>query len=278
MRTWTISISDERWLKARAQVSARSGSRPIGLLFSLQLDEPPAEEPVTGELMPPTAAVEVMLAYEDADRGLAALESEVPVEVRGNNHHGEPAGITLSQVGVSAEMPVPDFPTFDLAFNSDEAGRLAEALRAAVLHRRYLDQAELSWDEEIDELLAEFGERPPAPEAAIQRIRDRWPTIPGDYLDVLRRKNGGEGSLTESYLMLRPVEDLEEENDDLVAGAEHLRDVIVVGGDGGGEAIGYDLASRRWVMAPFIGGSSDFFVLGETFLDALRRVDSGPWD
>ncbi len=277
MKTWTIPISDERWLKARAQVYARSGSRPIGLLFALQLDEPPAEEPVTGELMPPTAAVEVMLGYDDAERAAAATESEVPVEVQGYNADGKPAAIMLSRGGASAEMPFPDFPTFDLAFNPAEARRLVEALRTAISHRRHLDEAELSWEEEIDELLADFDERPPAPEAEIQRIRERWPTIPNDYLDVLRRKNGGEGSLTESYLVLRPVEELEEENDDL-AEAEHLRDVIVVGGNGGGEAIGYDLASRRWVMAPFIGERDDFVVLGEASLDALRKIDAGPWD
>ena len=174
-------------------------------------------------------------------------------------------------------MPFPDNRTFDLAFKPDEAGRLAEALRAAISHRRYLDEAELSWGEAIDELLADFDDRPPAPEPEIGRIRERWPAIPNDYLDVLRRRNGGEGSLSESYLILRPVEELEEENDDL-ADAEHLRDVIVVGGNGGGEAIGYDPAGRRWVMAPFIGDRDDFVVLGETFLDALRTIDAGPWD
>ena len=277
MKTWTIPISDERWLTARAQVSARSGSRPIGLLFALQLDEPPAEEPVTGELMPPTAAVEVMLGYEDAERAAAAIESEAPVEVRGYNHHGDPCGITLSRAGASAEMPSPDFPTFDLAFNPDEARRLAEALQTALDRRRYLDRADLSWEEEVAELLAGFDERPPATEAQIERIRERCPALPDDYVNVLRRRNGGEGSLTESYLALRPVEELEEENDDL-AEAEHLRDVIVVGGNGGGEAVGYDITSRRWVMAPLIGECEDFVVLGETFLDALRKVDAGAFD
>src|SRR5918998_504190 len=100
MRTWTIPISDERYLKARAQVSARSGSRPVGLLFSLQFDEPPAREPVTGEMMPPTAAVEVMLAYEDAERALGATESEVPVDLSGYDRHGDPAPATLSRAGV----------------------------------------------------------------------------------------------------------------------------------------------------------------------------------
>ncbi len=272
-----IPISDQRWLKARAQVFARSGSRPVGLLLAVQLDEPPAEEPVTGQLMPPTAAIEVLLAYDDAGRAVTAVESEVPVEVQGSNADGDPASITLSRGGAFAEMPYPDAPNIELAFDAEEARRLAEALRAAIAHRRYLGEAELSWDAEIDELLADFGERPPAPEGEIERIRERWRSIPDDYLDVLRRKNGGEGSLTESYLVLRPVEELEEENDDL-AEVDHLRDLIIVGGDGGGEAIGYDVANQRWVMAPFIGDRNDFFVLGGTFLDALRKVDSGPWD
>ena len=31
-------------------------------------------------------------------------------------------------------------------------------------------------------------------------------------------------------------------------------------------------------MAPFIGERADFVALGETFLDALRKIDSGPFD
>jgi SMI1/KNR4 family protein SUKH-1 len=274
VRTWSIEITDERWLRARVAISARGGPHPIELLVAVRLEE---ESPDEYPTPPDVAAAELAMGHADAERVAAALEGDVAVQLRAQDKDGEARALSVGRGRLSVETPHPDVPTLDVAFGGDEARRVADALRAASAHRKYLDSADLSWDEEVDELLADFGARPPAPAQEIRRIQERWPRVPDDYLRVLRRKNGGEGALGETWLVLHPVEELHEVNEDL-AEYEHLRDVVVVGSNGAGEIYGFDLRDRAWVMAPLLGERTDFIVLGETFLDALRKADSGPFD
>lgn len=65
--------------------------------------------------------------------------------------------------------------------------------------------------------------------------------------------NGGEGFIGRNYLVLHPVETLVECNKALDAD-KYVPEFLVVGSDGGGEAIAFDRRQEPWavVMVPFI--------------------------
>jgi hypothetical protein len=92
-------------------------------------------------------------------------------------------------------------------------------------------------DESVAELQSALGKRPPV-----------------SYLAFLRRANGGEGFVGESYAMLLRCEDLIKYNRDYQV-EELAPGFLLVGSNGGGEAYAFNLASCSSALfqLPFIG-------------------------
>jgi hypothetical protein len=97
---------------------------------------------------------------------------------------------------------------------------------------------------------------------------------PEDYVEFMSQSGGAEGFIDESYLILWPVEQLEELNT-----AYHVTEfapgLVLFGSDGADTAYGFDTRSGRStiVAVPFIGMSLDQVeVRGHTFLEFLQSL------
>jgi hypothetical protein len=107
--------------------------------------------------------------------------------------------------------------------------------------------------------------------------------FPGDYTSWLRDNDGLEGDLGGCYLALYAVEELVPRNRDHAL-ADHMPGLLLIGSDGGGEAIGLDvrgeeagvvlvnLSSLRWDEAVHQAGSF------QAFLDERLRGQPFRWD
>src|SRR5262245_8861751 len=111
--------------------------------------------------------------------------------------------------------------------------------------------------------------------ATFRRVTGR--TLPQDYIDFLKRNNGGEGYIGHEYVMLWKLEELDEFNRDYEV-PEYLSDVLLFGSDGGGEALGFRVSQGpKWqvIKVPFVGMSPDLCeeVAGSfsEFLTSLRK-------
>jgi len=102
------------------------------------------------------------------------------------------------------------------------------------------------------------------------RMRIAWP---GDYAAVITDHNGAEGEVGGWNLVLTRVEDLVDQNSNDVM--TFLPDLVVIGGDGGGEALAIHRATGEVLLVPWIGTQDDWLVLGLTFTEALHRMERG---
>ena len=71
----------------------------------------------------------------------------------------------------------------------------------------------------------------------IEKINDV--VLPNDYIELMKKHNGGEGDIGETWLILYPLEELQEINDDYEI-EEILPGHIIIGSNGGGELYGID--------------------------------------
>ena len=102
--------------------------------------------------------------------------------------------------------------------------------------------------------------------------------FPGDYKNLLRWSNGGEGQLGNTYVSLWAVEELVQLNEDYKIGV-FLPDVVCIGTDGGPNAfcLDYATASGRpsLIQAPLGGlGRDDVLFLGDDFTSGLQTAIS----
>jgi hypothetical protein len=83
-------------------------------------------------------------------------------------------------------------------------------------------------------------------------------TLPGDFIDFLRKHNGGEGFVGDEYLILWKLEELREFNRDYEV-HDYLPDVILFGSNGSGEAYGFRTSQVPWdvIKVPFVGMAQD---------------------
>jgi hypothetical protein len=99
--------------------------------------------------------------------------------------------------------------------------------------------------------------------------------LPGDYVDFMRRSNGGEGFMNDHYMVLWKVEDVPGWSRSYLqyTELENTRDVILFGGNGGGEAFGFDFRKGGSVVErPMIGMSSeDLLLCADTFSEFLIK-------
>lgn len=97
--------------------------------------------------------------------------------------------------------------------------------------------------------------------------------LPGDYLEFMRWRNGGEGAVgREGYLHLCRIEELTELNA-RYAEFDHLAQVVLFGDDRGGLACGFT-RDGGVVTLPFIGGVEDAIAQG-SFTRFMLRCASG---
>jgi hypothetical protein len=101
-----------------------------------------------------------------------------------------------------------------------------------------------------------FSPNPPATDeslSALVRATSAKP-LPKEYIEFLRRVNGGEGFLGDNYARLWRAEELLEFNREYQA-AELAPELFLIGSNGGGEAYAFDQSSATSVvfLVPFIG-------------------------
>lgn len=71
--------------------------------------------------------------------------------------------------------------------------------------------------------------------------------LPQNYVDFMTEHNGGEGDIGESWLVLYPIEDLREINNDYNI-PEFLPNHIIIGSNGGEEFFGIDSDGRYFIV------------------------------
>lgn len=108
---------------------------------------------------------------------------------------------------------------------------------------------------EVEQLPAEWRSNGPADPLAVEQLaRAGDIPLPTDYLDFLRRHDGGEGFAGDGYLILWRAGEVIANNQGYAVD-EFAPGLFLIGSDGGGEAFGFDLreADRVIVSIPFIG-------------------------
>ena len=96
-------------------------------------------------------------------------------------------------------------------------------------------------------------------------------SLPKQYIEFIKKHNGGEGDIGESWLILYPIEELQEINDDYEI-QEYLPGNIIIGGDGGGELYGINLEGY-YFNAPSIGDEDDIRFLGNNIDELPNRIN-----
>ncbi|HWV14979.1 MAG TPA: SMI1/KNR4 family protein, partial [Cellvibrio sp.] len=83
-------------------------------------------------------------------------------------------------------------------------------------------------------------------------------SLPNDYVEFLRRSDGGEGFVNDNYLILWKLGELKVFNEEYEVD-EYAPGIFLFGSNGGGEGYGFDLRSEtmKIVSIPFIGMDLD---------------------
>lgn len=113
---------------------------------------------------------------------------------------------------------------------------------------------------------------PGASPEVIDRLRREVASLPKSYLDLLHTGNGGEVGLCVSPYNLC-LDSAESALDYWLSGTYTKQDVFVIGGDGGGELIAFDLGSaaeNRVVCFDPISPDDSTQVIAETFEELLE--------
>ncbi len=92
----------------------------------------------------------------------------------------------------------------------------------------------------------------------IEKINDV--VLPKDYIEFMKKHNGGEGDIGETWLILYPLEELQEINDDYEI-EEFLPGHIIIGSNGGGELYGID-NKGNYFNVPVLIDENDIALLG----------------
>jgi hypothetical protein len=91
-------------------------------------------------------------------------------------------------------------------------------------------------------------------------IRINEVVLPKNYLEFMKKHNGGEGDIGENWLVLYSLEELQEVNDDYET-KQFLPGRIIIGSDGGGELYGLD-DKGNYFNVPMIIDENDITLLG----------------
>jgi len=126
-----------------------------------------------------------------------------------------------------------------------------------------------------DELLKDGVLNPPASELAIRSAASALGiSLPADYVDFLRKHNGGEGFAGNNSVVLFKAEELKPFNDAYEI-KEYAPRLILFGSTGGGAGYAFDTrnGSMSVVRVPFIGMELRYAKsIGKTFTDMLHQL------
>ena len=119
----------------------------------------------------------------------------------------------------------------------------------------------------------EFVFNAPYGGAVIEKINEV--VLPKDYVEFMKNHNGGEGDVGETWLILYPLEELQEINDDYKI-EKFLPDHIIIGSNGGGELYGID-NKGNYFNVPVLIDADDVALLG-TEIELLPDKINGLWE
>lgn len=117
----------------------------------------------------------------------------------------------------------------------------------------------------------------PASEACLKEVElFLGRKLPSDYERFLRENNGGEGFISENYLILWRAEELVGFNGDYEV-ENYAPGLFLFGSDGGGEGYGFDMRNQNMsvVMVPFVGMSLSYAKFIATGFDEFLRKLEG---
>ncbi|NJM41208.1 MAG: SMI1/KNR4 family protein [Anaerolineae bacterium] len=97
--------------------------------------------------------------------------------------------------------------------------------------------------------------------------------FPDDYVEFMISKNGGEGFVGESYLVLWKAEDLQSLNEAYEM-REFFPGLVAFGSDGGGDGYAFQKTNGQTaiVQFPFIGLQSDITYLAKNFTSFIETL------
>lgn len=84
--------------------------------------------------------------------------------------------------------------------------------------------------------------------------------LPKSYLEFMKKHNGGEGDIGETWLIFYPMEELQQLNDDYEI-EQFLPEHIIIGSNGGSELYGID-NKGNYFNVPVIMDKNDITLLG----------------
>ncbi len=126
----------------------------------------------------------------------------------------------------------------------------------------------------MNEFLKEFHGNPSASGEGVRRsLCEVHAGFPAEYVGFLQQSNGGEGIIGENYLILWKAEEIGPLNHAYEV-AEYAPELILIGSNGGGEAIAFDTRKTPWavVMVPFVGMDRDLVLpLSDSFANSLGK-------
>lgn len=99
--------------------------------------------------------------------------------------------------------------------------------------------------------------------------------LPKDYIEFMKKHNGGEDDIGETWLILYPLEELKEINDDYEI-EEFLRGHIIIGSNGGGELYGID-NKGNYFNVPVLIDEDDVVLLGAD-IELLPDTINALWE
>jgi hypothetical protein len=109
-------------------------------------------------------------------------------------------------------------------------------------------------DADKNSVFQRFSGNSPAHRAEIERVQENLRfRLPTSYVQFMLGKNGGEGFVGQSYLVLWKMEELISKNI-VYHVAEFVPELFLFGSNGGGEAFGFDTRSEvcEIVSIPFV--------------------------
>jgi SMI1 / KNR4 family (SUKH-1) len=125
-----------------------------------------------------------------------------------------------------------------------------------------------------EKLFAKFKANPPASCDSVTQCQSHLSfRLPADYVQFLKRMNGGEGFVGKNYLMAWPVEDLVQFNKELFVDVA-APDLFLFGSSGGGEEFAFDARSSPplIVAVPSIVSLEDAITIAQDFNSFLQHL------
>lgn len=95
--------------------------------------------------------------------------------------------------------------------------------------------------------------------------------LPDEYIEFMKLHNGGEGDTGESWLVLFPVEELEEINNDYEI-YEYIEGCFIIGSDGAGELLGINKDGKYFIV-PDMLEEEYLTIIGERIEDLTACIN-----